>query len=216
MKLQRQIQFLGFSIYLAFAGMLLQGNAFASELIPAQQSLYDASEKLKARVQDPNFTKDFKQFTRFVNDVIYPHMDFERISALVLGKHWKEATPEQKERFKSEFKTLLVRTYSRAFIEFREWTVRFLPVQMNEGDKKLIVKTEVLQPGQQPIGVDYRMALTNDGWKAYDITIEGVSLVTNYRNSFKTEIDREGSLDGVISTLATRNAEALKAPNGKG
>lgn len=171
---------------------------------------------MKARVQDPSFTRDFKQFTQFVNDVIYPHMDFDRISALVLGRYWKDATPLQKDRFKSEFKTLLVRTYSRAFIEFKEWSVRFLPLQMNEGDKKIIVKTEVLQPGQQPIGVDYRMALTSEGWKAYDITIEGVSLVTNYRNSFKTEIEREGSLEGVITTLATRNAEALKNNNGRG
>lgn len=213
MKQKHQTQFLLFFLYFLVVGLLSGGNALASELLPPQQDLYDASEKMKARVRDPGFVRDFKQFTQFVDEVIYPHVDFNRISALVLGKHWKEANRDQQERFKKEFKTLLVRTYSRAFIEFKEWTVRFLPLHMTEGDKKLIVKTEVLQPGQQPIGVDYRMALTNDGWKAYDITIEGVSLVTNYRNSFKTEIERSGSLDGVIETLATRNAEALKSPN---
>jgi phospholipid transport system substrate-binding protein len=215
MKLKQQIQFISFFILMT-AGLLSGSNVAAAGLLPPQKDLYDASEKMKARVADPNFTRDFRQFTQFVNDVIYPHMDFDRISALVLGKHWKDASPAQRERFKSEFKTLLVRTYSRAFIEFKEWSIRFLPLQMNPEDKKIIVKTEVLQPGQQPIGVDYRMALTNDGWKAYDITIEGVSLVTNYRSSFKTEIEREGSLDGVIATLATRNAEALKSNNGRG
>lgn len=193
--------------------LLCVAEASAAGLLPPQQQLFDASEKLKARVQDPSFTRDFKQFTQFVDEVIYPQVDFNRISALVLGKHWKEANPDQQERFKKEFKTLLVRTYSRAFIEFKEWTVRFLPLEMAPEDKKLLVKTEVLQPGQQPIGVDYRMALTADGWKAYDITIEGVSLVTNYRNSFKTEIEQTGSLEGVIARLATRNAEALNAPN---
>jgi phospholipid transport system substrate-binding protein len=214
MKLKQQTQFIGFLLYFVAVGWFFAGNALASELLPPQQDLYDASEKMKARVRDPNFTKDFKQFTQFVDEAIYPHVDFNRISALVLGKHWKDASKDQKERFKKEFKMLLVRTYSRAFIEFKEWSVRFLPLQMHEDDKKLIVKTEVLQPGQQPIGVDYRMALTPDGWKAYDITIEGVSLVTNYRNSFKTEIERSGSLESVITTLTTRNAEALRSSGG--
>jgi phospholipid transport system substrate-binding protein len=214
MKQKQQTQFLLLIIYFITAGLVPAGNALASELLPPQQALYDASEKMKARVRDPGFVRDFRQFTQFVDAVIYPQVDFNRISALVLGRHWKDATRDQQERFKKEFKTLLVRTYSRAFIEFKEWTVRFLPLHMNEGDKKLIVKTEVLQPGQQPIGVDYRMVLTREGWKAYDITIEGVSLVTNYRNSFKTDIERTGSLEGVISTLATRNAEALRAPDG--
>lgn len=213
MKHRQQTQFLVFFLYLFIAGLLPAGNALAAELLPPQQDLYEASEKMKAHVQDPSFVRDFKRFTQFVDEVIYPHVDFNRISALVLGKHWKEASKDQQERFKQEFKTMLIRTYSRAFLEFKEWSIRFLPLHMNEGDKKLIVKTEVLQPGQQPIGVDYRMALTRDGWKAYDITIEGVSLVTNYRNSFKTEIERSGSLDGVIETLATRNAEALRSPN---
>lgn len=212
MKQKQQTQFLLFLLFFVTAG-LLPGNALASELLPPQQGLYDASEKMKARVRDPRFVRDFKQFTQFVDEVIYPQVDFNRLSALVLGRHWKEANKDQQERFKKEFKTLLVRTYSRAFIEFKEWSVRFLPLHMNEGDKKLIVKTEVLQPGQQPIGVDYRMALTRDGWKVYDITIEGVSLVTNYRNSFKTDIERTGSLEGVIDTLASRNAEALRSPN---
>jgi phospholipid transport system substrate-binding protein len=160
-------------------------------------------------MQDKNFVKDFTQVTQFVNTAIYPHTDFDKISALVLGKLWKTATPEEQERFKHEFQTLLIRTYSRAFVEFKEWSVHYLPLEMEAGATKVIVKTEVLQPGIQPIGVDYRMALSNGEWKAYDIMIEGVSLVTNYRATFSNEVETKGSLSAVIDGLAKRNAEAL-------
>ena len=136
-------------------------------------------------------------------------------SALVLGKLWKNATTDERERFKQEFQTLLIRTYSRAFVEFKEWTVRYLPLEMESGATKVIVKTQVLQPGIQPIAVDYRMALHDNEWKAYDIMIEGVSLVTNYRTTFAEEMQTKGSLNAVIDGLAKRNAEALasKATN---
>ena len=105
---------------------------------------------------------------------------------------------------------MLVRTYSRAFAEFKEWTIRFLPSEMEEGATKVVVKTEVLQPGVQPIAVNYRMYLVGNEWKAYDNMIEGVSLVTNYRTTFSDEIQAKGSLEAVIDGLAKRNAEALK------
>jgi phospholipid transport system substrate-binding protein len=164
---------------------------------------------LQTKLQDKSFTKDFAKITQYVNQVINPHTDFDRISALVLGKLWKSATLDEKQRFKNEFQTLLVRTYSRAFVEFKEWSVRFLPMEMESGATKVVVKTEVLQPGIQPVGVDYRMFLSHGQWKAYDIMIEGVSLVTNYRTTFTNEVQTKGSLSAVIDNLAKRNAEAL-------
>ncbi|MFI3188809.1 toluene tolerance protein [Crenothrix sp. D3] len=181
----------------------------AAELAAPQQAIAAASDQLQQKMQDKNFVKDFTQVTQFVNTAIYPHTDFDKISALVLGKLWKTATPEEQERFKHEFQTLLIRTYSRAFVEFKEWSVHYLPLEMEAGATKVIVKTEVLQPGIQPIGVDYRMALSNGEWKAYDIMIEGVSLVTNYRATFSNEVETKGSLSAVIDGLAKRNAEAL-------
>lgn len=181
----------------------------AAELTAPQQAIAAASDQLQQKMQDKNFVKDFTQVTQFVNTAIYPHTDFDKISALVLGKLWKTATPEEQERFKHEFQTLLIRTYSRAFVEFKEWSVHYLPLEMEAGATKVIVKTEVLQPGIQPIGVDYRMALSNGEWKAYDIMIEGVSLVTNYRATFSNEVETKGSLSAVIDGLAKRNAEAL-------
>ncbi|KJV05244.1 MlaC/ttg2D family ABC transporter substrate-binding protein [Methylocucumis oryzae] len=183
----------------------------AENLQPPQLAIQHASDQLQTRLQDKSFTKDFAKITEYVQQVIYPHTDFDRISALVLGKLWKSATLDERERFKKEFQTLLVRTYSRAFVEFKEWTVRFLPLEMEANAAKVIVKTQVLQPGIQPIAVDYRMALTDGEWKAYDILIEGVSLVTNYRSTFSNEVQTKGSLNAVIDGLAKRNAEALAA-----
>lgn len=204
-------QFCVFGLFVVLIGLMPVSRAMSENLLLPQLAIQNASEQLQRRLQDNSFSKDFKKITEFVNEVIYPHTDFDRISALVLGKLWKTATNEEKERFKHEFQTLLVRTYSRAFVEFKEWSVRFLPLEMEPGANKVIVKTEVLQPGIQPVGVNYRMFLSNGQWKAYDIMIEGVSLVTNYRTTFTNEVQAKGSLNAVIDGLAKRNAEALSA-----
>jgi len=200
---------------LAFLGLVIgltpASYANSADLSEPQLAIENASNKLKVQLQDETFTQDFAKINLFVEDVIEPHMDFGRISALVLGKLWRKASKDEKVGFKKEFKTLLVRTYSRAFVDFKDWSVRYLPLKIKEGAKKIIVKTEILQPGVQPLAVNYRMLLTKGKWKVYDIMIEGVSLVTNYRTSIKTEFKKTGSLKAVIDGLATRNTAALKA-----
>jgi len=198
-----------FATILGVYSLITMPVLLAGDLQPPQKTIEAASLQLQTHLQDKNFTKDFAKINQFVYDIIYPRVDFDSIAALVLGKQWKTATPDERSRFKQEFQTLLVRTYSRALVEFKEWTVRFLPLEMEPNTTKVIVKTEVLQPGIQPIGVDYRMALRDGQWKAYDIMIEGVSLVTNYRTTFSNEIQTKGSLSAVIDGLAKRNAEAL-------
>ena len=173
-----------FGLFVLFLAFMPFAQVSADELLPPQQPIANASGLLQQRMKDQNFIKDFVQVTKFVNETIYPHTDFDKISALVLGKIWKTATPDEKVRFKKEFQILLIRTYSRAFVEFKDWSVHFLPLDMEAGSNKAMVKTEVLQPGIKPVGVDYRMELINGQWKAYDIMIEGVSLVTNYRTTF--------------------------------
>ncbi|MFI3185505.1 MAG: ABC transporter substrate-binding protein [Methylococcaceae bacterium] len=205
----KQVTVLG--LFAVLLGLMPVAKSVAADLLPPQQAIYVASTKMQESMQDKSFTKDFGKITKFVNEVIYPHTDFDRISALVLGKLWKTATEDERERFKHEFQTLLVRTYSRAFVEFNDWSVRFLPLDMESNATKVIVKTEILQPGIQPIGVDYRMLLSQGEWKAYDIMIEGVSLVTNYRSTFTNEVESKGSLNAVIEGLVKRNAEALAA-----
>jgi phospholipid transport system substrate-binding protein len=198
---------------LVILALLPMANAAAAGLKEPQQVIQSISEQLRQRLQDKAFTSDFAQVTRFVDGVIYPHADFDVIAPLVLGKHWKTAAPAERERFKNEFRTLLVRSYSRAFVEYNNWTLRFQSSDAASDGKKVVVKSEVLQPGQKPVQVNYRMFNGKGGWKVYDIIIEGVSLVTNYRSSFSEDIQKKGSLAALIDSLAKRNAEAL---NGKG
>lgn len=206
-------QFSALGLFIMLFSLMTATGVKASDLLPPQQAIQEASDKLQQKLQDKAFSQDFAQVAQFVDQTIYPHTDFDKISELVLGKLWNSASSDEQTRFKHEFQTLLVRTYSRAFVEFKDWTVRFLPLEMASGSNKVVVKTEVLQPGLQPISVNYRMLLANGGWKAYDIMIEGVSLVTNYRSTFSNEVKTKGSLSAVIDGLAKRNAEALAAKN---
>lgn len=198
-------------LFTILIGLMPVTKGNAEDLQPPQQIIQSVSEQLKQKLQDKTFTSNFAQVTQFVNSVIDPHTDFDKIAPLVLGKHWKAATTAEQERFKHEFQTLLVRTYSRAFVEYNNWSINLLPLEISNEPTKTIVKTKVMQPSQQPIDVNYRMILNRGEWKVYDIMIDGVSLVTNYRATFSDEIQTKGSLSAVIDSLAKRNAEALAA-----
>ena len=198
-------------LFTLLIGLMPTTKGIAGDVQSPQQIIQSVSEEIKQKLQDKSFTKNFAQVTQFVNSVIDPHTDFDKIAPLVLGKHWKTATPAEQERFKHEFQTLLIRVYSRAFVEYNDWTINFLPLEMSNEATKAIVQTKVLQPGQQPIDVNYRMFLSRGEWKVYDIMIDGVSLVTNYRTTFNDEIQTKGSLSAVIDSLAKRNVEALAA-----
>lgn len=136
---------------------------------------------------------------------ILPNFNFERVSRLVLGKNWTRATAEQKAGFQKEFRTLLLRTYATALSKYKDQEIEFLPLRMTEGAKTASVKTKIIQPGGQPIQVDYALAQEDNTWKVYDIVIEGVSLVTNYRGQFSQEV-RQNGLDSLIKKLADKNA----------
>lgn len=192
-----------------FLGLLFSTKAIAEDLLPPQQVIQNVSSQLQQKMKDKSFTRDFAQVVRFVNGVIDPHIDFNQVAQLVLGRHWKTATPQEQERFKDEFEILLVRTYSRAFVEYTDWSMRFRPIQVPNAATRIMVRTDVLQPGRQAVEVNYRMLLNSGEWKVYDIMIEGVSLVTNYRTTFNDDIQRKGSLSIVIDDLAKRNTEAL-------
>jgi len=173
-------------------------------------------DQLQSNLQKPEYKKDFAKATRLVDQILEAHVDFDRVSVLILGKFWKTATPEQQVRFKKEFRSLLVRTYTTAFTEYANWNIRYLPLKLEEGDNKAKVRTEILQSGAQPVAVDYRMVNLNNDWKVYDVLIEGISLIQNYRTSFTNEVSRTGSLEQLITELAQRNSSALKEPLDKG
>lgn len=138
---------------------------------------------------------------------LLPNFDFARMTALAMGKNWRAATPEQQQRLTDEFRTLLVRTYSGALNKYRDETIEYKPLRMNPGDTDVTVRTAVLKPGGAPVQIDYSMAKSPSGWKAYDVIVGGVSLVTNYRDEFNEQI-RSGGVDGLLKTLADKNRGA--------
>ena len=185
-------------------------NAMSNDAKQAQPIVEDTASQIKVRMRDEVFAKDFKKVTVYVDGLIETHTDFELIANLVLGKLWKEATDNQKQQFNNEFRTLLVRTYSRAFMEINNWTINYLPIIPLSDEKKVVIKTQVIQSGQKPISIDYKMYNAGEQWKIYDLIIEGVSLVTNYRTIFKNDNEKSKSLDSIIDDLKVKNTNALK------
>jgi phospholipid transport system substrate-binding protein len=167
--------------------------------------LMDILENERERLQaDPAYVH------RLAKEVLLPHVDFAKVSSLVLGKSWRGATNAQKTEFSEQFQRLLVRTYSTAFHEFiGDWEIRYLPVRANKSGDKVLVRTQVLRSGGKPVEVVYRMHLKDGSWKAYDVQIEGFSLVTNYRGSFAKEI-RQTGMDGLIKKITELNDRRVK------
>jgi phospholipid transport system substrate-binding protein len=177
------------------------------DLSEPQLIVKNASDHLQAAMKENPPAGDYERASQIVTEILEPHVDFVRVSALVLGKHWKQATSDQKKRFMKEFRGLLIRTYAVAFSEYSEWKINYIPFSFNPEDDKVFVKTEILRPGAPPVSVDYRMARKDKSWKVYDVVIEGISFITNYRTTFKNEVARSGSLDTVIERLAQRNKQ---------
>lgn len=155
---------------------------------------------------------DQEKLFALAEEKILPNFNFDKVSRLVLGKNWTKATPEQKAAFQTEFKTLLLRTYATALSKFKNQTIEYKPLRIADGDTNANVKTMILQPGGQPIAVDYSLEKQGDTWKVYDIVIEAVSLVTNYRSQFAQEI-RQNGLDSLIKKLADKNKAATAKSN---
>lgn len=186
---------------------ILCGGAAASQ---------EAPDALVKRVTDDVLTivradKDIQsgnsgKAIQLVEAKVLPHFNFDRMTALAVGRDWRQASPEQKKRLAEEFKTLLVRTYSNALTSYRNQTVVYKPLRMKAGDTDVLVRTEIRQPGQQAVQLDYGLELRDSDWKVYDVVVAGISLVTNYRESFAQEI-RSGGIDGLIASIAAKNKQ---------
>jgi phospholipid transport system substrate-binding protein len=150
-----------------------------------------------------------QKVAQLVETKVLPHFNFQRMTQLAVGRNWRQASPEQQRALIEEFKTLLVRTYTSAFTQYRNQTVDYRPLRMAPADTDVVVKSLIKQPTGQPIAIDYSMEKLAGAWKVYDVKIEGISLVENYRNTFNNEIQR-GGVDGLIRSLGDKN-KALAA-----
>lgn len=175
----------------------------ADELVKKTADDVLASIKADKEIQAGNQQKIFA----LAEEKILPNFDFDRVSRMVLGKNWKSATPEQQAAFQKEFRSLLLRTYAVALGKYKDQVIEYKPSRAEPEAKNVSVKTQILQPGGQPIAVDYSLVKTENGWKVYDIVIESVSLVTNYRSQFSNEI-RTNGLDSLNKKLAEKNKAA--------
>jgi phospholipid transport system substrate-binding protein len=147
-----------------------------------------------------------KKTIALVEEKVLPHFNFARMTALAMGPNWRKATPEQQKQLVDQFRTLLVRTYSTALTQYRDQVIDFKPLRMQAGDTDVTVRSEVKQSGTEAIAIDYTMEKTANGWKVYDVSVAGVSLVTTYRDTFASEV-RTSGVDGLIKTLADKNRQ---------
>jgi len=141
---------------------------------------------------------------QLIDAKVLPHFNFTAMTALALGQSWNKANPEQKKRLAEEFRTLLVRTYASALSAYSEQKLDFRPLRAKPTDTDVTVQVRVLQPGAQPVPIDYSMEKTAAGWKVYDVMVGGVSLVANYRTEFNNVV-RQSGIDGLIKDLAAKN-----------
>ncbi len=148
-----------------------------------------------------------KRITEVVEANLVEHFDFARMTRLAVGKDWRRIDPARQPELISEFKTLLVRTYSVSLSEYRDQVITYKPVTVEPGARSVMVQTTISQSGANPISMNYRMAATPEGWKVYDVIVEGVSLVITYRSLFNSTVESSG-VDGLIKLLRDKNEEA--------
>jgi len=160
---------------------------------------------LLALERTPRLRDNPDDLQQLVKDVILPHFDLPALSQLTLGKYWRQATPEQRARFTSEFTELLIRTYSSSLAQHANHGMEHELLSRPEDKRGATVRSRIARPGEAAIVIDYRLRPVGNSWRIYDVAIEGVSLAVNYRATFSDEI-RRGGLDTLIESLATRNA----------
>ena len=157
---------------------------------------------------------DRKKVLELVESKIVPHFNFTRMTQLAMGRNWRQASAEQQKALVEQFRALLARTYTAAFTQYRNETVEYRPMRMKPGDTDVVVQSFINRPGGQPVAVSYSMEKTGNGWKVYNVQIEGVSLIENYRSTFNAEVQK-GGVDGLIRTLSERTRQlAQPVPGG--
>ena len=192
--------------------LLLIGNTFAvrAEILAPDELIKSTVHDVLELINKDKHVNDAnqKKLLEFIDARVLPNFDFERMTKLAVGRSWRTATPEQRSVLIAEFRTLLVRTYTKAFTAYRDVSVDTKSLTVPDGATEVTVKTVILRPGgAPPIPVNYEMEKTATGWKAFDLTVEGVSLVATHRGSFAEKVQQSG-IDGLIKSLHELNQSA--------
>lgn len=185
-------------------------SASAQEMPEPQALVKDASDTMLQALKEheSELKSDPQKIYSLVEEILIPHFDFERMARLALGVSWRDASADQQARFVEEFRLLLVRTYATAMLEYTNEEIRFLPFRDDIEKGRVNVPMEVVQPNGPSIPMVLSLYKNdNDQWKVYDVKIEGISLVTNYRSSFNRDI-RTAGMDALIESLSKRNDKA--------
>jgi phospholipid transport system substrate-binding protein len=196
------------SLVKALAAVVALGFA---QLAPAQDAAPDQLVKTVTLEVVELIAKDKEikagnrtKLVQLIDAKVLPHFNFGAMTALAMGQNWNKANPEQKKRLTEEFRTLLVRTYASALAAYSEQKFDFRPLRAKPTDTEVTVQVRVLQAGAQPVPIDYSMEKTAAGWKVYDVSVGGVSLVANYRTEFSNAV-RESGIDGLLKNLSAKN-----------
>jgi phospholipid transport system substrate-binding protein len=204
--------------FLHFLAALVTAVVAAASGVPSavakqdpNKFIQDLSEKVIGQLKSDKDIQsgDIKRVSELVDTTLMPHVNFERMTALSVGRTWRQATPEQRKQLMSEFRVLLLRTYANAFTAVRDQSIQMKPFRGEPGADEVIVRSEIIQPRGEPIQLDYRLEQAGDSWKIYDVNVLGVWLVQTYRNQFAQEISA-GGIDGLIKSLADKNKSFAK------
>jgi phospholipid transport system substrate-binding protein len=190
------------------AALLVAGKTVYAEPGPLVV-LQDMTDRVMEVIrQDPAILDAPARLRELADELVVPNVDFLTLSQWVLGKHWRNATPGQRQVFADQFRELLIRTYlaSVTRADYQDQTIRYLPLRETQDPRRVEVEAHIEQPQGPLVHVQFRMLQRNNRWKVYDVVIEGVSLVTTHRSSF-SNIIREQGLDGLIATLEQRNQD---------
>lgn len=186
-----------------------QANTSAQEMV--RDAATRAIEALKERKAD--LKRNPAEIYDFVQEYLLPHFDFEYSSRLVLGRHWRQASPEERERFQQAFQRTLIRSYASSMLEYSDQKIHYLPYREVPGSDETTVKTEIEVDSGKPVAVDYNLRRDEGGeWKVYDVIIDGISVVVNYRGTFASEIRRLNGLGPLIERLEERNRQGILEP----
>lgn len=190
-------------------GMMIGGLAQAN--LSPQAMVQQTADNMLSKLKEERalIESEPSRIYELVNQIVLPHFDFEYMSQLVVGKHWRKSSAQQRAAFVTEFRTLLVRTYATSLNQYIDQEIIYLPSRNKADSEEATVRTEIEQPGTFPIPIDYKVHIKDAEWLVFDVVIDGVSMVTNYRTTFAKEI-RAGGLDALIASLAERNEKGME------